>query len=144
MNGLDILKTITKDGISCKYFGGLMAINKLHFRRKQRIFYICNTDRWENKGKHWIVMYYLNGVFEFFDPLGKPPDSLFSNFMQKYSSRFIFNKVKVQKVNSNTCGEYCIFFASMRSRNVKFKDIIKYMHQDTHVLGFVNDLASCN
>jgi hypothetical protein len=141
MNGFEILNVITKDAVSCKYLGGLMAINRLHFKPTSRIFYICNTDLWENKGKHWIVMYYINNNFEYFDPLGNKPDILFSNFMKQYAKRIIFNEKPVQPLNSSTCGEYCIFFSAMRSRDVNFGDIIKYMQYDQIVLDFVNDLT---
>ena len=62
--------------------------------------------------------------------------------MQKYTDHIIFNKKKLQPINSNSCGEYCIFFASMRSRDVNFKEIIKYMYKEKNVLDYVNDLTS--
>jgi hypothetical protein len=141
MNGLEILNVIARDAVSCNYLGGLMAINRLHFKPTSRTFYICNTDLWENEGKHWIVMYYINENFEYFDPLGHKPDILFSKFMNKYAKSIIFNTKPVQPLNSSVCGEYCIFFSAMRSRDVTFKDILKYMQNDKTVLEFVNDLS---
>ena len=140
MNGLEILKTVVGDGVSCTYFGGLMSIDRLKFIPTSRIFYICNTDVWKNKGKHWIVMYLINDTFEYFDPIGNKPGFLFQNYMKKYTNNIIFNTERVQPLNTNTCGEYCIFFASMRSRNVSFKDIMKYMQNDKTVLDYIKDL----
>ena len=110
MNGFEILNVIANDGVACKYFGGLMAINRLHLTPRERTFYICNTDLWKNDGIHWVVLYHINDVFEYFDPIGNEPDILFTNFMKKYAKRIIFNKKSVQPLLSSTCGEYCIFF----------------------------------
>ena len=60
--------------------------------------------------------------------------------MKTYSKRIIFNKKAVQPLLSSKCGEYCIFFSAMRSRDVAFKDIINYMQNDKTVIDFVNDL----
>jgi len=144
MNGLDIMKTVVKDGEACRYFGGLMSIDRLHFKPTSRIFYICNTDVWKNKGKHWVVLYFINETFEYFDPIGNKPDILFSNFMNKYSKDIVFNTKRVQPLNTNTCGEYCIFFASMRSRNINFNEIMKYMQDEKTILDYVNDLSYFN
>ena len=142
MNGVEILNIITNDALSCKYLGGLMAINRLYFNPKSRIFYICNTDLWENNGKHWIVLYYVNGIFEYFDPLGDRPDIRFTRLMQKYANRIIFNTKPVQPLFSSTCGEYCIFFSSMRSRDITFDKIMQYMQNDETVMDYVKHLSS--
>ena len=45
MNGLDILNYISKDDRLLSRFGGLFAIDPLHFQlHQQDIFYICYTD----------------------------------------------------------------------------------------------------
>ena len=142
MNGLEILKVITKDAVSCKYLGGLMSIDRLHFVPNSRIFYICNTDLWKNKGKHWIVLYYINGIFEYFDPLGIQPSVLFINFMKQYTKHIIFNTIPVQPSFTSTCGEYCIFFSSFRNRDVPFTKIMQYMQNDETVMNYVKHISS--
>ena len=141
MNGLEILDTLAKDEIVFKYFGGLMSIDKLHLiPRSRRIFYICNTNLWKNQGKHWIVIHFHDGDAEFFDPLGKKPDIRFLTFMQKYSKLIFFNDVRVQPIGSNVCGEYCIFYASLMSRDMNFQEILKYMKYDKCVIDYVNEM----
>ena len=140
MNGLEILTTIVNDKVACKYLGGLMSIDRLHFKPKSRIFYICNTDIYENNGKHWIVMYYINNTFEYFDPLGEKPSIPFLNFMTKFTNKIILNTKQVQPLYSSTCGEYCIYFSCIRSRDVDFKVILSHMQNDQTVLDFVEDL----
>jgi len=144
MNGLEILKTIVNDGSGCKYFGGLMSIDRLNLKPSSRVFYICNTDFWVGKGKHWVVMNFLEEekTVEFFDPIGNPPDISFIKFMKKYRKEIVYNKFRVQPLNSNKCGEYCIFFASFRSKEVKFEKLLSYMQEEKNVLSYVNDLIT--
>jgi hypothetical protein len=141
MNGVEILQTIVKDKLACRYFGGLMSIDRLYSKyNPYEVFYICNTDRWKNSGKHWVVVYFVNGYAEFFDPLGEEPSQLFSTFMMKHAKKINFNHTRLQPLNSQTCGEYCIFFAAMRSRGVEFTKVLSYMRDNTRVLDFVEDL----
>jgi hypothetical protein len=138
MNGIEILQTIVKDTVACKFFGGLMSIDRLQASSNTSgIFYICNTDRWINAGKHWVLVYFINGSAEFVDPLDHPPDQYFVTFMKKHAKKVTFNKIRVQPPNSYTCGEYCIFFASLRSRGVNFTDIVSHMKYDKRVLEYV-------
>ena len=142
MNGVDILKSIVSDGMACKYFGGLMSSDRLIFIPSSRVFYICNTDSWEGEGKHWVVINFIQNNVEFFDPIGKAPDACFLKFMKKYRTKIIHNTKRVQPLNTNTCGEYCIFFASFRSRDVKYKNILSYMQKQENVLQYVEDLKT--
>jgi hypothetical protein len=141
MRGVEILQTVVKDRVACRFFGGLMSIDRLYSKYKpHEVFYICNTDRWINSGKHWVIVYFINGHAEFFDPLGQPPSLLFSNFMMKYAKKINFNPSRVQPPNSQTCGEYCLFFASMRSRGVRFTNVLLNMRENVRVLDYVEDL----
>jgi hypothetical protein len=147
MNGVEILQTMAKDdAVYGRQFGGLMSIDRLykHDHRSSPVFYICNTDLWVNKGIHWILIYFMNGEAEYFDPLGNEPDPLFLTFMKKHSRLISYNTVRVQSANSSSCGEYCIFFASMRSRNVSYNDILSYMGDEKVVIGYVNDIKHLN
>jgi hypothetical protein len=141
MNGIEIMQTIVKDNAACKFFGGLMSIDRLQAMSNRRnVFYICNTDKWVNAGKHWVLIYFINGSAEFFDPLGNPPDKLFVTFMKKHVRKVTFNKRRVQPLNSNVCGEFCIFFASMRSRGVTLTDVLLHMKYYKRVLDYVEYL----
>jgi hypothetical protein len=141
MNGVEILSTMAKDRAISHTFGGLMSIDRLYkHTHSSTVFYICNTDLWKNEGIHWIVIYFINGFAEYFDPLGIEPDPLFVSFMKLHSHHIRYSTVRVQSANSSTCGEYCIFFASMRSCDVRYSDVLYYMQSEQHVIDYVNDL----
>ena len=141
MNGVEILQTVVSDRVACRFFGGIMSIDRLYSKYSpQDVFYICNTDRWKNAGKHWVVVFFVNGNAEFFDPLGKEPSEFFSTFMMKHARKINFNRSRVQPLNSQTCGEYCIFFAAMRSRGVEFTKVLSHMRDNRRVLDYVEDL----
>ena len=141
MNGVEILQTVVKDRVACRNFGGLMSIDRLYSKYDPyEVFYICNTDLWKNSGKHWVVVYFVNGFAEFFDPLGEPPSQLFITFMKKHAKKINFNHKRIQPPNSQTCGEYCIFFAAMRSRGVRFTNVLSHMRDNMRVLDYVEDL----
>ena len=127
MNGLDILNYISKDDMLLSRFGGLFAIDQLHFKLPQRdIFYICNTDTAKQKGKHWIVIYFpQHGMtIEYFDSLGKKPSAPFVKFMSQTNRTILFNTRRLQGISSKACGYYCLYFAFFRSRDLHYGNII--------------------
>ena len=143
MNGLEIIETVSKDEIVFRCFGGLMSIDKLNMRPDSKnIFFICNTDLWKNAGKHWVVIYFKDGKANFFDPLGKEPDMRFLHFMKKYGKMIFFNDIRLQPVGSETCGEYCVVFASLMSHDESFQNILKYMKNDNYVIDYVNEMKN--
>jgi hypothetical protein len=134
MKGTVILQHI-KSPLSEK-FVGLFAIDKLP-RQRQRTnkFCICNTDLWDNAGKHWIVIYFpSNGPVECFDPLGQKPPSQFESFM---SDDYIYNLQRIQPFNSVSCGFYCIFFAYMRCHGIPFQNVMTLFGSEKSVIRFV-------
>ena len=63
---------------------------------------------------------------EFFDSYGLPPSNYsrtFTSFLNNNSS-WIFNTVTLQSVNSKVCGNYCLYFALFRSRQVNMSTIV--------------------
>lgn len=127
MNGLEVLKYISKDASLLSLFGGLFAKDQLTFDIPDRnIFYICNTDLAKNRGKHWIVIYSTLGSnrIEYFDSLGNYPPHNFVKFMTKTKKSIIFNKKKVQATSSKSCGYFCLYFIMLRYRNISYKNII--------------------
>ena len=145
MNGLEILKYITKKDTLLSKFGGLYAKDQLTFSLPKRdIFFICNTEIAREKGKHWVVIYLpKNGeVIEYFDSLGNKPEKEFIHFMSQTKRYILFNIKRVQGESSKACGYYCIYFASLRDHGIDYTSIINnfsdsYDINEKHVSEFI-------
>ena len=53
---------------------------------------------------------------EYFDPLGKDPDTDFQNYLTLQSKGYMFNTQRCQNYMSNLCGQYCLFYCYFRAR----------------------------
>jgi len=126
MNSLELWLVLTKN---CKYFKGIYAADEI-FNIKPPGFIVVNTGKKGNKGKHWIAMFINNQTPEFFDSLGKTPASYherWHKYLIKRTGKYIYNNKRIQKMNSNDCGKFCLVYCILRSRGISFKSIIKLM-----------------
>ena len=81
-------------------------------------FFVVNKDKSFEKGSHWMVVFLGDKNIEFFDSCGSN-ESFVKHFL-KFNKQFVcvFNDTPVQESNTNTCGEYCIYFAISRLSNI--------------------------
>lgn len=127
MKGSEILRWISLDILSSSYFGGMFSIDQLTFPLPNRnAFFICNTDVYKNKGKHWVVIYFnKNDKFiEYFDSLGKKPSKEFINFMSQSGKPILYNVKRIQSSISDACGFFCLYFIHLRCRHINFYSIV--------------------
>ena len=112
--------------LSCQNsFVGCFAADELsNLVIKSPCFIIVNLDKRKMTGSHWIAIGCFKNKLEIFDPLGFDIfawpriscDLLF--FLHKYSfSRKILFSKRIQAINSQNCGLYCIYYVMTR----KFK-----------------------
>lgn len=147
MNGINILKFLTLDINSYSYFGGLFAKDQLKFKFPNRnIFYICNTDFYKNKGKHWVVIFIQknSSYIEYFDSLGKKPLNEFIKFMSQDNRKILYNTKRLQSKLSAACAYYCLYYIYLRIRGISLNSIINNLTNDTlknenYVIDFVYD-----
>ena len=138
MRGTQIVENLSMDSLTLSKFRGVFASDKLPVHVPVDQFCICNTDTWKNEGKHWILIYFPpEGVTEFFDPLGNRPSAEFVRFM---GDTYLYNTKRYQPLNSNTCAYYCLFFAFMKSRGLKYQSILDLMGTEKIVVRFVLNL----
>lgn len=89
--------------------------------------FIANYSDREMNGTHWVAFLHINNKSrppEFFDSYGFPPGgensiletrAPFHNFMEAaakeagFGDKFYYNKINMQCVDSDVCGEYCVF-----------------------------------
>jgi hypothetical protein len=78
--------------------------------------FIINTDPESKPGEHWLAVYYTPyKQFNFFDSYGLSPNTYgFSNDV--FSE---YNKRCVQALESDTCGQHCIYYLINRFKGSK-------------------------
>ena len=90
---------------------------------------IANTDKSTEEGTHWVTMYKENNICEFFDSYGRPP------FKNKFTGKnFKHNKIKLQSIYSDVCGQYCLYFLYHRSRGITLDQIVETLKVDGDVI----------
>ena len=83
--------------------------------------YICNTEPSHLPGAHWIVFWIHSPKYaDFYDSLGKPPqhyDQSFQSFLERNCEVCVYNNVRLQSKDSNTCGYHVLFYLWMKCYN---------------------------
>lgn len=82
MNTLELLSAMYRDvGMRVQGGGVWPADALIHLKCKRPSFFIVNTSEGNNIGTHWVALYLPEkGPFEFFDPLGHPPEHYHAYF----------------------------------------------------------------
>ena len=142
----DLTICMLKDKYTRRKFGGVWAINKVPFSKLKNKIMIINTDPHYKKGKHWFCIHFHKkkkkryNRIEIFCSLGKRNSyrGWMGYFMKKLQRKgiIICNKDRLQSIKSSKCGHYCLLFAILRSRGIKFKSIVKLFKQNN---GYWND-----
>ena len=120
MNGEHIASALPTDRAARRTFRGVYAKDETpklpRDKKKYPLSFIVNTDRLGEPGEHWVAAYYTSpNAGEFFDSYGRAPSTL--GFTRKRLPGIVrVNKVKLQSLHSNVCGQYCIYFIAMRAR----------------------------
>ena len=89
-------------------------------------FFVVNKDSSNEKGSHWMLVFLSEKEIEFFDSCGT--NEQFVKTFLKFNQRkvCVFNETCIQPSSSNTCGEFCIYFAFKRllNRDQSFASVI--------------------
>lgn len=113
--------------------------------------FIVNTDPHNLPGQHWIAFYAdEHGVLEAFDSFGISP-SKYSPCMKQFMKTFnnvVVNNKRVQSLESNVCGQYCLFYLMCRCRGYFMSDVINIFSNDStlndqFVYRFIDDRFYC-
>ena len=109
-----------------KNFHGVFSRDTLPIIKSYPASLIANVDTHDLKGSHWIAIYINNDGFgEYFDSYGLPPLYFeFLDFLQKYTKKFIWNKIALQCTSCITCGHYSIVYIVLRSQDISYKNFI--------------------
>ena len=77
-----------------------------------------------NKGTHWIGMKFINKKLFYFDSYGI---EFIPDIIKKQYDRIITNIYRIQSIDSNECGKFCILFIIANIKNES--DYIKFLLQ---------------
>ena len=114
-------------------FLGVFALDGLptrtELRQRNRWFLVCNCPS-TKRGHHWVAVFYNHGSIEFFDSFALSPwayDVRMTTFLHDTSGarEILFNDVRLQEIDSDACGHYCILFGVARSGGDTFQNIVK-------------------
>lgn len=123
MQGREIDRVLRRDFWTNPVYEGVFPVDRLPSRHKMRgigALYIINTDQAKGPGLHWTAVYfdYMKGRAEFWDSFGLHPTAYppINRFIRTYSHLMLYNDLVLQSVTSDTCGQFCLFFALKKAR----------------------------
>lgn len=113
--------------------------------------FICNTDPQHLPGKHWIVFWFQDAYHsECYDSLGQLPgtyDLNFDLFLQRNTTKCVYNNEVLQKAGTDTCGYHVLFYLLMKCRSIPLIKIVTQLKQcnssDKFVVDYVTHHFRC-
>jgi hypothetical protein len=114
MNSKQLFQALSGNKKTEKCFDGIYSKDNLEDIVQKPCVIVCNTDPSSKPGKHWLLFYFEKDSVDFFDSLGKELTSYgkpFVNFVKRFSDKMNTSQVRTQPLNSDYCGQYCLFYA---------------------------------
>ena len=81
--------------------------------------YVINTEDRGEPGQHWIAIW-VNKTVEFMDSFGFKPE----HYGWHFNLPTYYNSSRIQRLNTDTCGAFCIYFLYYKCRNITMYDIL--------------------
>lgn len=135
MNSLEISTYLKK--IDHSLCNNVFAANRLPFSMSRPVYLISNLDPDTKMGSHWVAIFInINGEGEYFDSFGRRPDSYHLTFLNRNTTRWIYNDRVIQNAFSSVCGQYCLLYLYLKYRGMSLNDFINIFTTNT----FYNDL----
>ena len=79
---------------------------------------VVNTDPHDRPGAHWVCLYLSSPTVEYFDSYGLPPTHKdIQDFIQRHGETWTHNTHCYQDLNTDVCGQYCVYFLHQRHRH---------------------------
>ena len=81
-----------------------------------------NIDNGEQNGTHWTCFYIKDKKSYYFDSFGGSPDKF---LLKQLPKPIIYHNFKIQNINSQLCGSYCLYFFYLMERMNYYDTILK-------------------
>lgn len=130
MNTVQILKALR--GLNAQSVG-VYAADRIPKVLSLPAAIVANTDTADKKGSHWIALYIDKHAFgSYFDSYGFAPISTHHlDRIRTNCRRYQFNRKKLQSLDSQVCGEYCIMFLYHMCSGVHLRQFCRIFSRDT-------------
>ena len=89
-----------------------------------RVF--VNIDDGSQSGTHWSCFIVKDKKSFYFDSFGGAPDKFLLNQLPK---SIIYHNYKIQDINSELCGSYCLYFFYLTERMNYYDNILKLVFE---------------
>ena len=142
MNTKQLWNPLVNNKVTEPYFDGIFPKDMLKIIENKPKLIICNTDPSDKKGQHWVLFFFERNLIEFYDPLGHNISyygNEFSELINKFGNKYKWVKIRTQPINSDLCGEYCLYYAYGRCKGYSMEYIIKTMSSARKIIKFVNN-----
>lgn len=116
-----------------KQFLGCFSSDNYPKSFKKNEFFIVNKDSSNEIGSHWMAVFYNTDIIEFFDSGGTNEKTVLSFLSFDKTFQCAFNETPIQPRDTNTCGEFCVFYILKRIKDSKIsykKFLNKYFNLD--------------
>lgn len=111
---------------------GVFPCDKLPKKATNNTCFIANTEASGQPGQHWVCFYNdERGVCSYFDSYGKSPhhNAYFKKYL-KTASTVTWNNNRFQSNLSSCCGQYCVFYITLRNRNYSHSQIVAHFDEN--------------
>ena len=81
-----------------------------------------NIDNGSMGGSHWVAFIVKGNKSFYFDSFGGHPDKF---LLKQLPKPIIYHNYKIQDINSNLCGSYCLYFFYLFERMNYYDAILK-------------------
>ena len=129
MNTFQLKELFDQDKFTKQQFQGVFPSNLLP--ETVAVYpsaFVANVDPSNKPGSHWVAFYFTKDQKgEFFDSYGQVPSIYsadFTKFLHNNTKMWTHNKKELQAMNSNVCGQYCLYFILKRCRGNSMYSIV--------------------
>ena len=111
-----------------KIFKGVFASNQIPITLRPPFGFIVNNQNSSQPGEHWVAFFkgHRDGPLIFFDSYGLEAETISKNFARftDLETNLIQNETPLQNLNTDICGQYCLFFLYHCFNEVSFHEIL--------------------
>ncbi len=143
MNGGLIHEALERDATIRQYLVGVYSADMLP-NMEFPGSYVVSIDNYGHPGQHWVAFFSYDDKLDCFDSFGAHPAS-YNKHIEKWSEQ-VYNVLQNQELQSRdttVCGQYCMFFITLRSYGYRYEDVMSafskdHLYNDKLVQKFVN------
>ncbi len=155
MDTKQLMTLLNSSEVTQPYFLNVYALDQLpkHRITESKWLLIANSCPSNRAGLHWLAIFKTNdNSIEVFDSYGGDPTvyDLIPFLRAQTVTKCQYNATRLQALDSQVCGHYCLYYAYWRCRRKTMHDIIdsfsniNYARNDTRVYNHVIKLFDIN